>query len=113
MTLSELQQEFTQKIGILIQRAYELGFGLTFGDAYRDPRVHGFVGEKKSYSAANSVHKQRLAVDFNIFKNGKFLEGKEAEDAHSRLHDEWDELGGAERINKDTNHYSYSYNGMR
>tara|TARA_R110000868_G_scaffold275405_1_gene535139 strand:- start:331 stop:471 length:141 start_codon:yes stop_codon:yes gene_type:complete len=39
--------------------------------------VHGNVGEKKSYSAANSLHKQRLAVDFNLFRDGQYLTGTE------------------------------------
>jgi len=109
MTLSETQGEFTHKIAMLIIFAYEHGYTLTFGDAYRDPRVHGSWGEKKSYSAANSVHKKRLAVDFNIFRNGEYLQGDEANKAHGKLHDFWDSLGGAPGIDNDMNHYSVRY----
>lgn len=115
MSLSSRQIEFTYAIGKLIQAAYNLGYQLTFGDAYRDSRVHGGFGQTKpgSYSSKNSVHKVRLAVDFNVFKNNILLEGKEALEAHHAIHNEWDKLGGSERILKDLNHYSFIYNGYR
>ena len=68
MKLSDQQIAFTLNIARLIDYAYSKGYGLTFGDAYRDARVHGEFGTKASYSAAKSVHKVRLAVDFNLFK---------------------------------------------
>lgn len=111
MSLSNTQQEFSQKIAHLILHAADLGYGLTFGDAFRDARVHGGWGEKKSYSAANSVHKQRLAVDFNIFQNGKYLQGEEADAAHRELHTWWLTVGGAPGIENDLNHYSIEFQG--
>ena len=71
MTLGQKQRHFTRLVGLLIEYSYQNGYEMTVGDAYRDPRVHGAVGEKKSYSSANSLHKERLAVDFNLFKDGK------------------------------------------
>lgn len=62
MTLGQKQRHFTRLVGLLIEYAYQQGYELTFGDAYRDPRLHGEMGVKKSYSAANSNHKIRLAV---------------------------------------------------
>ena len=112
MTLSQRQQMFTAMIGQLISYAYQSGYKLTFGDAYRDPRVFGAYGEKKGYSHPKSTHKIRLAVDFNVFRNGKFLEGDEANKAHNELHDYWDILGGAKRIDNDLNHYSLEYKGV-
>ena len=111
--LLEKQIKFTLMIAELIGYAYRSGYQLTFGDAYRDPRVHGDFGEKKSYAAAKSVHKLRLAVDFNLFKHGKLLTGIQAEEAHHDLHDYWDMLGGAPRIEKDLNHYSMEMYGVR
>ena len=47
MRLSELQQKFVRMVvQDLIPMAWLLGYEVTFGDAYRDPRVHGEVGEK-------------------------------------------------------------------
>ena len=111
MTLGQRQRLFTQLISKLITFAYDNGYELTFGDAYRDPRVHGDVGSKKSYSSANSLHKQRLAVDFNLFKNGVYLT---ATNDHKALGEYWESLhplcrwGG--RFN-DGNHYSLEYGG--
>lgn len=111
MTLGQKQRKFTLMISKLIQFAYENGYDLTFGDAYRDPRVHGEVGVKKSYSSANSLHKSRLAVDFNLFKDGKFLATTED---HKILGEYWESLGGAwgGRFN-DGNHYSLEHNGRK
>lgn len=79
------------------------GITLSFGDAYRDPRVFGEVGTYKGYGQERSCHKSRLAVDFNTLK---------ASD-HETLHDIWDGLGGSKRIASDANHFSFEWQGMR
>ena len=73
MTLREQQSKFAKMAAELILKAFELGYEVTLGDAYRDPRLHGDLGVKKGYGAANSFHKKRLAIDLNLFKDGKFL----------------------------------------
>ena len=110
-SLGQKQRRFTRLIGLLIEYAYQQGYELTFGDAYRDPRVHGDVGVKKSYSSANSLHKSRLAVDFNLFKDGQFLTSTEA---HRPLGEYWESLGGTwgGRFN-DGNHYSLEHQGRK
>lgn len=99
-------------IADLIQYAYEAGYELTFGDAYRDPRVHGAVGEKKSYSSKYSLHKDRLAVDLNLWVAGEYISTSD-HPAWDDLHNYWVSLGGAERIPKDANHFSIGYRGRR
>ena len=98
-------------IAQLIIFAYSKGYELTYGDAYRDPRLHGETGESKGYGRASSLHKMRLAVDFNLFKDGKFLQST---DDHKELGEFWESLGGTwgGRFN-DGNHYSLKYRGMR
>jgi hypothetical protein len=110
-TLGQKQRRFTPMIAQLIAFAYASGYELTFGDAYRDPRVHGAVGVKSSYSSANSVHKSRLAVDLNLFKDGVFLT---ASDDHLPLGEFWESIGGTwgGRFN-DGNHYSLEHNGRK
>jgi hypothetical protein len=89
--------------------AVEMGYELTDGDAYRDPRVHGDWGEDgKTYSAIRSQHKRRLARDYNIFKDGEYLTGTEAELAHKELHRVWEMIGGDPAIPGDANHYQMS-----
>lgn len=111
MTLGQKQRKFTRMIADLICFAYSQGYELTFGDAYRDPRVHGHVGQKKSYSSANSLHKERLAVDFNLFNNDQYLTSTED---HRPLGEYWESIGGAwgGRFN-DGNHYSIEHGGRK
>jgi hypothetical protein len=106
LTLRQQQSLFVQMVAKLINFAYENGYELTFGDAYRDPRVFGLLGERKGYGAASSFHKQRLAIDLNLFKDGKFLATTEA---HKPLGDYWKSIGGTwggDFKNPDGNHYS-------
>lgn len=111
MTLGQKQRKFTHMIAQLIEYAYANGYELTFGDAFRDPRLHGDVGVKKSYSSANSLHKSRLAVDFNLFRGGQYLT---TTDAHKPLGEYWESIGGTwgGRFN-DGNHYSLEHQGRK
>lgn len=113
MTLRQTQSRFASLVPALINKAIELGFEVTLGDAYRDPRVHGDVGVKMGYGHPKSIHKRRMAIDLNLFKNGEFMEGS---DAHRELGEWWEKQhplarwGG--RFN-DGNHYSFEYEGMK
>ncbi len=114
MSLSKTQREFTECIGKLIEFAYTNGYELTFGDAYRDPRVHGEFKEKKSYAAAASVHKIRLAVDFNLFIDGDYIMGS---CAYKPLGEYWKTLHplarwGGDFHSPDGNHFSFEYWGV-
>jgi len=111
VTLGQKQRKFVRMIADLIVWAYDNGYELTFGDAYRDPRLHGQIGWKVGYGAANSCHKIRLAVDFNLFKDGVFLESTEA---HRPLGEQWEKMGGTwgGRFN-DGNHYSLEHEGKK
>ena len=98
-------------IAQLVIFAYSKGYELSFGDAYLDPRVFGDVGVKEGYGRASSLHKMRLAVDFNLFKDGKFLQ---ATDDHKDLGEFWESLGGTWGGSfNDGNHYSLKYRGLR
>jgi len=113
MTLGEKQRLFMHFVPRLIDRAHELGFEVSIGDAYRDPRSHGELGQVIAYGAAFSCHKSRLAIDLNLFKDGQYLSSTEA---HRDLGEWWEgqhELacwGG--RFN-DCNHYSFVREGMK
>ena len=104
-SLGNEQRRFTLMIAKLIIHAYEdLGYELTLGEGYDDDGVGHCKG---------STHYVKLGQDLNIFKDGIYLKGKAAEEAHSKLHDYWDFLGGAKRIEKDLNHYSLLWEGRR
>lgn len=110
MSLYKKQVKFMQMLPELIQMAFKLGYEVTIGDAYRDPRVHGAVGVKMGYGHPKSNHKNRLAVDLNLFKDGKYLTTTED---HRPLGEYWESVGGTwgGRFN-DANHYSLEHEGM-
>jgi len=111
MSVREKQSQFVQMIGDLIDYAYREGYELTFGDAYRDPRVHGHIGFKLGYGRRDSLHKERLAIDFNLFRDGKYLTSTED---HRPLGEFWEKMGGSWGGHyNDGNHYSLEHEGRR
>ena len=113
MSLRELQSEFAAHIPMLILKARELGLEVTLGDAFRDERVFGALGVKMGYGHPSSAHKQRLAIDLNLFKDGVFLDSSEA---HRPLGEWWEGQHPSARWGgrfSDGNHYSFEYNGVK
>lgn len=110
MTLSEKQALFTVMIAKLIFWADEHGYRLTFGEAYRTPK-QAELNAQSGKGIANSLHIQRLAVDFNLFINGVY---QTTTDAHRPLGEYWESIGGTwgGRFN-DGNHYSLEHNGVK
>lgn len=102
--LLQRQHEFTRMLVQLLTKAHSLGYEVTVGDAYRDPRLFGSFGEKKGYGESKSFHKLRLAIDLNLFKDGVFLQSTKD---HEELGKYWESLGGTwgGRF-QDGNHYS-------
>lgn len=102
MKLSEKQRAFAKMIPALIDKAHELGFEVTLGDAYRDRRC--------PYGTLKSKHKTRQAIDLNLFLNGKYL--RKTSD-HQELGEWWESVGGVwgGRF-KDGNHYQASKSGL-
>ncbi|ELY2737449.1 M15 family metallopeptidase [Cronobacter dublinensis] len=113
MTLSEKQQLFTVMVASLIHWAEEKGYRLSFGEAYRTPE-QAALNAKKGSGISNSLHTQRLAVDFNLFINGKYLTRTED---YRPLGEYWESLGGSWggrfKTNPDGNHFSLEHNGVR
>ena len=115
MTLRQLQSEFAALVPRLIDKAIEMGFEVTLGDAFRDERVFGHVGVKLGYGHPRSAHKKRLAIDLNLFKDGMYLGTTEA---HRALGEWWERQhplarwGGRFSI-PDGNHYSMEHQGIK
>ncbi len=111
MTLGERQKQFSRMIPKLLDKAHDLGFEVTLGDAFRDPRVFGAQGKFAGYGRASSAHKNRLAIDLNLFKGGKYM--SDTED-HKILGEWWESQGGSwgERF-EDGNHYSLEWQGTK
>ncbi len=106
MSVREDQHKHSLRVAHLILRAEELGYEITGGDWYRDPRVFGEWGTHRGYGYFKSRHKQRLATDFNLFKDGKYLTATED---YTSLGEFWESLGGIWggrfKTNPDGNHF--------
>jgi len=113
LKLSEKQIKLCHALNSIERWAFGLGYDLVREDAYRNPVVHGEFGIKKSYAAAYSVHKLKLAQDYSVFRNGKYVTGEEANRVFNLMHDHADTLGLAERIPGDLGHFSMEHQGHR
>lgn len=112
-TKSDKQWRFLRMLVVLISHAEGLGYKLTQGDAYRDPRVHGEVGVKMGYGHAKSGHKNRLAQDFNLFINNVFQQDT---NAFEPLGVFWESLSSDARWGgrfSDGNHFSLEHEGVK
>lgn len=113
MKLGDKQKLFAALAAKLILKAVEMGYQVTLGDAYRDPRLHGKPGEKMGYGSANSCHKLRLAIDLNLFHNGQYL--PDSSD-HLQLGEWWENQHALCRWGgrfQDGNHYSFEHEGSK
>ena len=100
MTLRQKQSRFVQMVSLLIQFTYWMGYELTFGDAWT-----------KEGHSKKSLHYDRLAIDLNLFKDGRYLSSTES---HLPLGEFWELIGGTwgGRF-EDGNHYSLEHNGRK
>lgn len=95
---------FTKLVAELIDFVYSEGYELTFGDAYRSDAVH--------YGHPRSLHRSRLAIDLNLFKEGVYL--TDTSD-HLPFGEFWEALHPDCRWGgrfEDGNHYSITHGGM-
>ena len=74
MTRLENQFEFLKDVAKLIQKAEELGFVITAGEMFRTPEQQAIYVKAGRSKTMNSKHLDRLAVDFNVFKDGKMCD---------------------------------------
>lgn len=115
MSTSAKQRQFMKCVNKLLTFIHEIGHEVTLGDGYRDPRVHGEFGEKKSYSASKSVHKMRLAIDLNLWVLGKYITDGE-HPAWPEIGEYWESLDPLARWGgrfDDANHFSFEIWGCK
>ncbi len=97
MTLRQKQSKLAHMVALLILHAEQLGYEITLGEAWRkrDRRLHG----------------KRLAIDLNLFKDGKYLTTTKS---HTPLGVYWESIGGSwgGRF-EDGNHYSLEHDGVK
>lgn len=113
-TIRQKQSRFALGVALLIQKADEMGYSVTFGEAYRTPE-QAALNAAKGYGISNSLHTERLAIDLNLFKDGRYITDGEG---HTELGRWWKSLGqdyrhGGDFTKKDHNHYSITPDGRR
>lgn len=91
MSLSDKQSEFALMVAVLIQAAHQMGLSLTFGHAWRDSETQKRLVAQGLSKTENSKHLDRLAVDFNLFKDGKYITDK---NEYRPLGELWEKIGG-------------------
>lgn len=105
MSMSDHQWEFLKDVAKLIEFAEKNGFKLTGGELYRTTpqqlmyfygrtlkEVGGtveLVDDRRKSHTMQSNHQRRLAIDVNIFKNGKLTYEKQELQA---MGDYWESL---------------------
>jgi hypothetical protein len=97
MSLSDQQWLFLQDIALLILYAGKKGYKLTGGQLHRpDELQEYYYSVGKSQTLVNR-HGQRLAIDFNIFYNGEYLNKSSDRLKCKRLGDFWEDLNPLNR----------------
>lgn len=115
MNLGEQQRVFTRLVAKLINYAYDTGYELSLGEAYRTPE-QAIINAGKGVGIMNSLHTKRLAIDLNLFRQGIYLQDT---DNHQKLGTYWKSLhplcrwGGDFRPRPDGNHYSMEWEGVK
>ncbi len=91
MTLRQKQSLFIQMVAKLINWAFANGYELTIGEAFRtDEQQEKYVKNGKS-TVKRSKHQDRLAIDLNLFIDGKYQTNSEA---YRPLGEAWKDMGG-------------------
>lgn len=92
-----------------------MGYEVTLGEATRSPATAKFYAEQ-GIGIESSLHRIRLALDINLFKNGEYLLRTE----DYRPLGEWWESQAVEDIKfvwggrfEDGDHFSFEHQGIR
>lgn len=113
--MSKIQEEFCRASALLIQKAGELGYTVTYGEAWRTPQQAQWNADHGT-GIAHSLHLDRLAVDLNFFRAGVWItDGQQLKD----VADWWKSLtssnggvykwgGDIPAPHQDGNHFSLS-----
>lgn len=119
MSIRTHQVAFARLVPRLIDKAFELGFEVALGDAYRDPRAFGPLGQRIAYGHPSSAHKQKLAIDLNLFKDidsDGDMDYLDKTEFHRPLGEWWEKQHPLARWGgrfSDGNHYSFEVNGIK
>lgn len=113
-TLREKQVRFAKWLPRLIDKAFELGYEVTGGEWLR-LKSQAQANAASGAGISNSLHLDKLAIDLNLFKDGRYITDGEG---HRELGAWWKSQGedhawGGDFPKKDFNHYSISHAGRK
>lgn len=113
--MSKLQEQFVFSLPKLIEKAFELGYTVTLGEAWRTPQQAQWDADHGT-GISHSLHIERLAIDLNFFKDGSLVtDGSKL----AELGAWWKSLGSNYRWGgdfthlPDGNHFSITPDGVR
>ncbi len=127
-TLLDKQNAFAGLAGRLVHRAQAMGYQVSLGEAWRTPEQAKFIIEQvllnaeKGIGIASSLHIKRLALDLNLFHNGKYLNASSDYEALGKW---WEAQSTAQGPNPvrcrwggrfkkpDGNHFSIEHEGIQ
>lgn len=92
MKLSERQQEFTKRVELLLSWIHaHPEWAITLGEVYRPKLLQYLYLWAKKSQTLRSKHLDRLAIDLNLFVDGKYTTDPEK---YRPLGEYWEFLGG-------------------
>lgn len=112
MTLRQKQSLFSFLLARLVIFAYENGYELTEGESYRPPEM-AEIYAKRGTGIKDSLHTIKLAKDYNLFRDDKYLPSTES---HKLLGEWWERQHTNCRWGgrwDDGNHYEFTENPWR
>lgn len=71
MALGAHQEAFARDVVLLINKAHEMFFTVRIGEVYRPQAMQDIYVAKGLSKTKNSQHTKKLAIDLNLFKEGR------------------------------------------
>lgn len=77
MGLRQEQVVFARHVQLLLGKAFELGFEVTLGEVLRPIEMQRIYVQRGSSKTMKSQHMEKLAIDLNLFKDGKLCSAEQ------------------------------------
>ena len=103
MKLSDHQWEFLKDVALLIEFANQHDYKLTGGELWRPKEMQKIYFDSSRSKTMNSQHLKKLAIDLNVFFDGRSLNRRDDWDQIKFLGDYWESLSDLNRWGGDFN----------